>query len=69
MLNKNINREFLEIKTIEFYTTGLHVCSRKVIMARAWIKHEGLFKCEIAFGSDEKVTFFFFWLQTRIAKL
>ena len=34
----------MEIQTIEFHTNGAHFFSRRVIVARAWTKHDGLSK-------------------------
>ena len=39
----------VEIKTIEFQTTGAHLFSRRVIVARVWTKHDGLSKVRNSF--------------------
>ena len=48
-LEKHINLEIMEIKTVEFLANGAHVFSRRVIVARAWTKHEGLSKVRNSF--------------------
>ena len=39
-----IYHEIIEINTVEFPANGAHVFSRRVVVARAWTKNDGLSK-------------------------
>ena len=48
-MKTNINREILEIKTVEFHANGAHFFSRRVIVARAWTTNDGVSKVQNSF--------------------
>ena len=49
VLIQKLNMEMMETKTIEFHWNGAHCFSRRIILARAWTKHDGLSKVRNSF--------------------
>ena len=61
VLSKQILREIMGIKTIEFIWNGAHFFSRRVILARALTKHDGLSKVRNSIWFLQECQKYMFW--------